>query len=212
MLRLHEDELCGDSYKVRLLLALLHLDYERVRVERYPARQNATPAFRAMSPLGALPVLEDDGIVVHDAHAILVYLARRYGPPHGPSWLPDDTPRRLADVQRWLGFAARLSECVFARRTALLHDLAAPPAAGAPEATPLLRLLDETCWFNARQGTPFVCATLQPGIADIACFAPVALLDEAGIESLDYPALAKWAMRIRHLDGFATMAGVYAAY
>jgi len=40
---------------------------------------------------------------------------------------------------------------------------------------------------------------------------PVALLDEAEIESIDYPALRRWSMRLKRLDGFTTMAGVYAA-
>jgi len=48
-------------------------------------------------------------------------------------------------------------------------------------------------------------------VADVACFVPVALLDEAGIESIDYPALRRWSTRIKRLAGFTAMAGVYAA-
>ncbi|MFT4067687.1 hypothetical protein [Paraburkholderia sp.] len=40
---------------------------------------------------------------------------------------------------------------------------------------------------------------------------PVALLDEARIESIDYPALARWMLRLKRLEGFTTMTGVYAA-
>lgn len=217
MLNLYDDELCGESYKVRLMLGLLDVPYERTRIERYPSKQNETRRFIAMSPLGTLPVLDADGTLLHDAHAILVYLARRYGGTRTAHshWLPLDDPLRLAQVQTWLGFAARLSEAVFALRAQVLHgaqgQVKVQHNASRIEAKKRLRVLDETCWFNEAAGTPFVCATLTPTVADIACFVPVALLDEAEIESIDYPALRRWSMRIKRLDGFTTMAGVYAA-
>jgi len=61
-------------------------------------------------------------------------------------------------------------------------------------------------------GMPFLCATRKPTIADVACFAPVALLDEAQIETIDYPSLATWCARIKRVNGFVTMASIYAAY
>ncbi|MFM0071418.1 glutathione S-transferase family protein [Paraburkholderia sediminicola] len=214
MLKLYDDELCGESYKVRLMLGLLDVPYERARIELYPSKQNETRRFLAMSPLGRLPVLDVDGVLLHDAHAILVYLARRYGVAEsgGQShWLPLDDPLQLAQVQTWLGFAAQLSDAVFPMRAQVLHGGQTRGNASRMEAKKLLRALDETCWFNEAAGTPFVCATSVPTVADIACFVPVALLDEAEIESIDYPALRRWSMRIKRLEGFTTMAGVYAA-
>ncbi|MDR8401059.1 glutathione S-transferase family protein [Paraburkholderia sp. USG1] len=216
MLKLYDDELCGDSYKVRLMLGLLGVPYRRERIELYPSRQNRTQEFLAMSPLGRLPVLEADGALLHDAHAILVYLARRYGDAASGQahWLPLDDPLQLARIQNWLGFAAQLSAMVFPLRDAVLHAQSAPrrlPDIGTNESRTLLRVLDETLWFNEAAATPFVCATSRPTIADIACFVPVALLDEAEIESIDYPAFRRWSRRLKRLDGFTTMVGVYAA-
>ena len=208
MLRLYEDELCGDSYKVRLMLALLGVDYERVRVERYPSAQHETPDFLALNPLGTLPVLDVDGTPLRDAHAILVWLARRHG---DAAWLPADDPLRLAQVQTWLGFAARLGDAVFALRDYVLHGIGVQHAHAGADAKRYLRVLDETCWFNDAAGTPFVAGTRAPTIADIACFVPVALLDEAEIDTIDYPALARWSTRIRRLKRFVPMAGVYPA-
>ena len=102
----------------------------------------------------------------------------------------------------------------FPLRDAVLHAQSAPrrlPDIGTNESRTLLRVLDETLWFNEAAATPFVCATSRPTIADIACFVPVALLDEAEIESIDYPAFRRWSRRLKRLDGFTTMAGVYAA-
>jgi glutathione S-transferase len=214
MLKLYDDELCGESYKVRLMLGLLAVPYERVRIELYPSKQHGTHRFLAMNPLGTLPVLDADGAWLHGAHAILVYLARRYaeaGAGGAQHWLPVHDALQHARVQMWLEFAAQLSRVVFPMRTQVLHGEPQPSRAQRDEARKLLRILDEICWFNEAAGTPFVCAGSKPDIADIACFVPVALLDEAQIESIDYPALRRWMTRIKRLEGFTAMAGVYAA-
>lgn len=44
-----------------------------------------SPEFLALSPMGAIPVLEDDGLVLAESLAINLYLARRYGGEIGPS-------------------------------------------------------------------------------------------------------------------------------
>jgi glutathione S-transferase len=217
MFKLYDDELCGESYKVRLVLGLLNVEYERVRIELYPSKQNRTRRFLAINPLGTLPVLDADGALLHGAHAILVYLARRHAGlgENLTHWLPSNDPLRSAQVQSRLDFAAQLSDLVFSLRTQVLHgappDNQNPPLEARKKARQLLRILDETCWFNEASGTPFVCASAEPTIADIACFVPVALLDEAEIESIDYPAVSRWIARIKRLPGFTTMAGVYAA-
>jgi glutathione S-transferase len=38
-----------------------------------------TPEFRAMNPFGRVPVIDDDGTIVWESHAILRYLAAQYG-------------------------------------------------------------------------------------------------------------------------------------
>lgn len=220
MLKLYDDELCAESYKVRLMLGLLEVGYERVRIELYPSKQHGTRRFLAMNPLGTLPVLDADGVLLHGAHAILVYLARRYaaGREKYLHWLPSADPLPCAQIQMWLDFAAQLSRVVLAMRAQVLQgaysrDPQHPQDSheARKEAKQRLRILDETCWFNEASGTPFVCGTSMPSIADVACFVPVALLDEAEIESIHYPALSRWSTRIKRLEGFTTMAGVYAA-
>jgi glutathione S-transferase len=60
-----------------------------------------TPEFRAMNPHGRVPVIDDDGWIVWESHAILRYLAARYG--HGSFWHDDPAERSLAD--RWMDWA-----------------------------------------------------------------------------------------------------------
>jgi glutathione S-transferase len=60
-----------------------------------------TPEFRAMNPHGRVPVIEDGGTVVWESHAILRYLAARYG--QGIFWLDDAGAR--SQVDRWMDWA-----------------------------------------------------------------------------------------------------------
>ena len=59
------------------------------------------PAFRAMNPHGKVPVIEDDGVVVWESHAILRYLAARYG--GGSFWHDNPAERSLSD--RWMDWS-----------------------------------------------------------------------------------------------------------
>jgi glutathione S-transferase len=57
-----------------------------------------TPEFRAMNPAGRVPVIDDAGVVVWESHAILRYLAARYG---GERFYRSD-PGARASVDVWL--------------------------------------------------------------------------------------------------------------
>ncbi|MSO93519.1 MAG: glutathione S-transferase family protein [Rhodospirillales bacterium] len=59
------------------------------------------PEFRAMNPHGRIPVVDDGGTVVWESHAILRYLAARYGT--GTFWPESAAERSLAD--RWMDWS-----------------------------------------------------------------------------------------------------------
>ena len=100
-MRLHDYAASGNCYKVRLLLALLELEYERVPVDIF-AGDTLTPEFAQLNPLRETPVLELDGDThrgetIAQSNAILWYLA------DGTSYLPADRLARARVVQ-WLSF------------------------------------------------------------------------------------------------------------
>ena len=66
------------------------------------AKAHKRAEFLALNAFGEIPVLDDDGQIIADSLAILVYIARKIGPSH---WLPSD-PYQEAQVQRWLSVAA----------------------------------------------------------------------------------------------------------
>lgn len=60
-----------------------------------------TPDFRRMNPHGKVPVIDDGGTVVWESHAILRYLAARYGA--GRLW--HDDPARRAQADAWMDWS-----------------------------------------------------------------------------------------------------------
>ncbi len=57
-----------------------------------------TEDFRAMNPNARVPVIDDDGAVVWESHAIVRYLAAKYG--DGSLWLSDPAARAHSD--QWM--------------------------------------------------------------------------------------------------------------
>lgn len=84
--------------KVALLLAEAELPFELVPVDTAKGEQHE-PAFRALNPNGKVPVIEDEGSVVFDSNAILLYLAEKTG-----KFLGNTADR--ADLLSWLMFVA----------------------------------------------------------------------------------------------------------
>ncbi len=107
--------------KIRLALDELGLAHEMVNVD-LGKREQRTDAFRALNPVGKIPVLEDDGFVLWESNAILGYLGER----ERRLW-PSD-PRGKADALRWLFFetsllAPRVGSLWFADLVAPLFDI-----------------------------------------------------------------------------------------
>src|SRR5262245_32372226 len=108
-MRLHDYAASGNCYKVRLLLALLGQEYERVPVDIF-AGDTLTDDFAALNPARKTPVLElDDGETLVESVAILWYLAE------GTAYLPDARLDR-ARVLRWLCFERTLTPAVAGAR------------------------------------------------------------------------------------------------
>jgi len=102
MLKLYNRERSGNCYKVRLLLSLLNLDYEKIPVNRIGKNRNTLPTdFETLNPLRQIPVLLAAGKPYRGTIAILIFLARKYG---GTNWIPSDAEGE-AQVVQWLSLA-----------------------------------------------------------------------------------------------------------
>lgn len=70
----------GNTRDLRVLWMLeeIGLPYEIVGLD-HPNHDLDSPAYRALNPFGQIPVIDDDGVVVSESGAILLYLARKSG-------------------------------------------------------------------------------------------------------------------------------------
>jgi glutathione S-transferase len=200
MITLYDYELSGNCYKLRLMMSFLGVAYKTVLVDFYPGREHKSEWFLRLNPLGQIPVLKDDGLVLRDA---------KYDP--SGRWYPHDNPATIGEISQWLAFADGITATASAARLhdGLFHEFDIEAArAGAQR---LFRILDEHLWFREQAGLDWICADPHPTIADIACFPYVVLSDEGGISRQDYPAIRRWCDRVKRIDGFIVMPGVFPA-
>lgn len=196
-MKLYDAAPSGNCHKVRLLLSMLGIKYETVKIA-LGAKQQKTPEYLAINPLGQVPCLEDNGYVVRDSQAVLVYLARKYGKG---AWLPEGA-EGLGEVMQWVIFAA--------------NEVAAGPRAargvarsdkqdGLPglqeKARAVLKVLE-----NQLKGRDWL-ACGRPTIGDLACYPYTALTEESGVALKDYPNVVKWIRRIEGLPGYVGIEG-----
>jgi glutathione S-transferase len=194
-IRLHRFRLSGHSHRVELFLSLLGCPFEILDL---PPGSQKSPAFLAMNPFGQVPVIEDDGYVLADSNAILVYLATQYDAAR--RWLPADA-KGAAEVQRWLSVAAGplFSGPAVARLVGLFdakHDLARAHATAAG----VLGVMEA----HLGAAGPFF-AGPHPTIADIALYSYTAHAPEGHIPLTPYPNIEAWISRIEGLPGFVPM-------
>jgi glutathione S-transferase len=195
-MRLYDYAASANCFKVRLLLALLGVRYDRVPVDIF-AGETLTDAYAALNPARETPVLElDDGRVLPDSAAILAFVAE------GTPYLPEDAFER-AQVLRWLVYEqTAVVPAIGGLRFRLLTGRL---AAGEPEAArrheaglEVLALLDAE--LAAR---PFLVGA-RPTIADVAAYGYVHVADEAGYALSAFPSVVSWLARVAALPGFVS--------
>lgn len=209
MIRLYDYELSADCYKLRLMMSLLGVQHEVKAVDVYPGRENESPWFLNINPLGELPVLENDGLVLCGAHAGLVYLAARS--EGGEAWYPRAEAATLGLIHMWLAFADDLGAAAGAARLhdSMFHECDVDACRSG--AHRLFRILDEHLWFAEQENRDWICSRDHPTIADLACFPDIMLSEEGGVSRQDYPAIRRWADRFKRLPGFIVMSGIFPA-
>ena len=97
MYKLYSMQRSGNSYKVRLALALLNAPYRAIEIDILRG-ESRTPDFLAMNPSGQVPLLEvEPGRYLAESNAILWYVA-------GGTSLAPDTRIERAEALQWMFF------------------------------------------------------------------------------------------------------------
>ena len=194
-MKLYSLTLSGHAHRARLFLSLVGQPYEAVEVD-FAGGQNRSPDFLAINPFGQVPVLDDDGVIVPDSNAILVYLAKKLG---RGDWLPEDA-EGAARVQRWLSVAAgpiAFGPC--AARLVTLFGAAFDAEEVIARAHRILALIDAE--LSSRDWL----AAERPTIADVALYSYIAAAPEGNVDLAAYGHVRAWLARIEALPGFVAL-------
>ncbi|MNX80292.1 Maleylpyruvate isomerase [compost metagenome] len=185
----------GHAHRVELMLSLLKLPTELILVDLAKG-EHKQPAFLALNAFGQVPVIDDQGVVLADSNAILVYLAQKYG---NGRWLPAD-PVGAAKVQRWLSVAA--GPIAFGPARARLITVFGAPYNAAEViayAHAVLKVID-----HELANAPYLAGT-EPTIADVAAYSYIAHAPEGNVSLDEYANIRAWLARIEALPGFVGM-------
>lgn len=96
----------GRINSVNVKKALWAIEELKLPYERIDAGMafgiNKTPEYLKMNPMGLVPVIDDDGFILWESHAIARYLAAK----HGAGTLCPSDPHVRADADRWMDWAS----------------------------------------------------------------------------------------------------------
>ena len=209
MIKLYDYVLSVNCYKQRLMMDILGVEYESIPIDFYPGLEHKGDAFKEINPLGHIPVIDDEGFILRDAHAILVYLAAKYDA--SGLWYPTANPQLIGETAQWMLFAEGTTNTASAARLHVNLGYDFDIDAVRDGAHKLFRVLEEHLWFREQEGLGWVCSGAHPTIADLAIFPDVILSEEGGVSRLDYPAIKRWTDRFKRIPGFSIMPGIFLA-
>lgn len=191
-MKLYYHPLSGHAHRARLFLSLLKIDAQLIEVD-LAARAHKAPDFLKLNPFGQVPVLDDNGTIIADSNAILVYLAKKTA---AKDWLPED-PKGAAAVQRWLSVAA--GEIAYGPCAARLITVFGA-GFNADEVIARAHLIIGHI-ESELAGRQWVAAD-QPTIADVALYSYIARAPEGNVDRSAYTNVNAWLKRVEALPGF----------
>ena len=196
-IKLYRNSISGHCHRVELMMAFLDLPYETIGLDMANA-EHKSPGYLKMSPLGQVPAIDDNGTILSDSNAILIYLIKSYGDDY--EWLPS-TPLEAAEVQRWF-------------------SIGAGEIAYGPCAVRLVKVFGvDLDWDVAKAKTDGLFTMMEPMLAsrnflagnaitaaDVVGYTYISHAPEGGAPLDAYPNIRKWLERVEAHPGFVGMA------
>lgn len=192
-MKLYYHPLSGHAHRAQLFLSLTQTPCELVEVDLAKGAHKA-PEFLAMNRLGQVPVLDDEGTVIADSAAILIYIARKH---RLTDWLPDD-PAEAAAVQRWLSVAAgQIAFGPAAARLITIFGANFNADEVIERSHAILKTIDEEL-----ADKQWIIGSARPTLADVALYSYIARAPEGNVDLAPYANVAAWLKRVEGLPGF----------
>jgi glutathione S-transferase len=190
---LYDNPVSGNCYKVRSILGLLGIEFERRELSVVDHSDRAGVLGGLSPSLNVPTVVLEDGRPLGESNAILWYFA------DGTRYLPDE-PYERAQVLQWMFFEQYKHEPAIAvlRFWVAISDDPRPAAdieakriAGRAALEAMERHLADHEYFVGERFT----------IADIALYAYTHVAPEGGFDLEPYPALRRWLERVAAQPG-----------
>lgn len=196
---LYDNPVSGNCHKVRLILGLVGIEYER-REMSVVDHSDRVEVLGGLSPTLNLPtVVLEDGRPLAESNAILCYFAE------GTEYFPDDRYER-AQVLQWMFFeqykhepaiaVPRFWDSIAGDDLPRPGDLEERRASGRQALKVMERHLREREFFVGGRFT----------IADLALYAYTHVAHEAGFDLEPLPAVRAWIERVEAEPGVVPMA------
>ena len=199
MYKLYSMQRSGNSYKVRLALALLNVPYRACEIDILRG-ESRTPEFLAKNPSGQVPLLDvGESRYLAESNAILWYVA--VGTPLAPENRID-----RAEALQWMFFEQHALEpnigaayfwlvLVKGGRDLQTHALEDWMERGYAALQVMENHLRSHDYFAARQLT----------VADIALYGYTHLAERCDYDLDSFPAVRSWLKRVEQTPGFVSM-------
>jgi glutathione S-transferase len=195
MLRLYDHLTSGNGYKVRLVLRLLRMPFQRIEVD-IEKGLTRTEEFLRMNPEGRIPVLGlENGTYLFESNAIVCWAAE------GTPLLPADQLER-AQVLQWMFWEQYSHEPNIATVRHWVKHIGVPAGReavhqhkrtlGLKALGVMEHHLDGRSYFVGERFTA----------ADISLYAYTHVAEEGGFDLAPFPRVRSWLDRVRDRPGF----------
>ena len=186
----------GNAYKAALTLTLAEVDWTPRFVDFFNGETRST-AFRSVNPMGEVPVLVQDDLVLTQSGVIQDHIARTTGRLGGT------TEAEQREILRWIlwdnhKFSGQIGP---ARFLGNFLPEAKRPAGVVPFLQGRLRAAYGT--LDAHLAARDWIVGDGPTIADTACCGYLYYPEPFGFHRSDWPAIDRWLNRIAELPGWA---------
>jgi glutathione S-transferase len=199
MYKLYSMQRSGNSYKVRLALALLDIPFEVIEVDILRG-ESRTPDFLAMNPRGQVPLLEvGERHYLSESNAILWYLAIN-------TEMAPESPIERAEALQWMFFEQHALEpsvgaayfwlaLVRGGRDLQMHALEDWMERGYGALSVIEAHLEVHDYFVSG----------RPTVADIAMYGYTHVAEQCDFSLREFPAIREWLKRVESQPRFVPM-------
>ncbi|KPQ07690.1 MAG: glutathione S-transferase [Rhodobacteraceae bacterium HLUCCA12] len=182
----------GNAYKAALTMQLCGYDWQPRHVDFFNG-ETRTPEFRALNPMGEVPVLQDDDLILTQSGVIQQHVVARTGAMPGL-----DDP----EVLRWVLWDNHKLSGLAGMTRFLMNFL--PEAKRPAEAISFLkgRLKASYATLNTHLDGRDWIAGAGVSIADTACCGYLYYPEPFGFDRADWPHIDAWLTRLSALPGW----------